>query len=920
MSHTATHDLYEYARLSNQQSFLQSLFIHLKENIDYEILNNKTTANNYLSERLNSVYKNCDKIIYLNSEFYIGITNWSLTHQHDFHQIFLVKNQHNHLEEIDFFQLIPKILKQWNHQSDKNLIFLSRVQKSIEESHSILKDKWPEFQKLFNKIEIPFETSEGLLPFGHYAHPYPKLQEKIDPNIDYNFQCPVEVLWCLVDKSILVMEQTISKNQSSLIKELETLFLSENPNNNFIIANNFIPFPIHTYQWEILKNDKNNDVLNNHLIDKKIIISHRSTWYPTTSTRAVYKPTTKWMLKFSLSLRITNSTRVLQPEEVRRGMQLSDVLQTQKGQELKKQLQDNNFKIIEEPMFMALKNNKDELIKESIVVFRENPFVAKDTAQFSLATLNQIHPITQKSLLSSYLHNLNTPVELWFESYLLKVLKPIIILQAKFGIYLGAHQQNIIITLENDGMITGAYYRDCQGTGYNENVYQEYALTDRASTNSLKNVIREDFANNLITYYFFVNASLGTIKSLSKGNQKQEAQLIKRTSFFLQNLKEEFVQIKSQTEAKVDLSLIDKILNAEELSIKNNFICCLLNINENTIENPLSIYQEIKNPFKTNIDIIISEKICLPRFNASLQEVHWNQFQIWTDSRKKYHYVTDVNLQKTFCFLDLEDFESFDLICIQEALFNISPSIKSIVLFSKKTFKKKTITRNDFFQTEGLWENDLSKTLPSKYVTNEKDIRPKRPEYTAGTLLYRRYVHQLKTFLSIRVVDVKKDLDIFFQWHHQPRVANFWELNRPKNELQDYLENALNDPHQIPVIVEFDGEAVGYFEIYWTFEDRLAPFYDAKIFDRGIHLLIGNTKYLGKENTDAILKSVCHYIFLADPRTERIMGEPRIDNDKILKYLLLFDAWKKIKEFDFPHKRAALVECSRERFFQGEYL
>ena len=35
---------------------------------------------------------------------------------------------------------------------------------------------------------------------------------------------------------------------------------------------------------------------------------------------------------------------------------------------------------------------------------------------------------------------------------------------------------------------------------------------------------------------------------------------------------------------------------------------------------------------------------------------------------------------------------------------------------------------------------------------------------------------------------------------------------------------------------------------------------------------------------------------------------------------LTLDAWKKIKEFDFPHKRAALVECSRERFFQGEYL
>lgn len=48
--------------------------------------------------------------------------------------------------------------------------------------------------------------------------------------------------------------------------------------------------------------------------------------------------------------------------------------------------------------------------------------------------------------------------------------------------------------------------------------------------------------------------------------------------------------------------------------------------------------------------------------------------------------------------------------------------------------------------------------------------------------------------------------------------------------------------------------------------------------------------------------------------TEKLMGEPRADNVKLLRYADQM-SYEKVKEFDFPHKRAALMRCPRARFF-----
>lgn len=232
-----------------------------------------------------------------------------------------------------------------------------------------------------------------------------------------------------------------------------------------------------------------------------------------------------------------------------------------------------------------------------------------------------------------------------------------------------------------------------------------------------------------------------------------------------------------------------------------------------------------------------------------------------------------------------------------------------------------TIPRSVFFQLPYLWHhNPTLEVKPEVWTLTKEVAHPIRPRVQAGQVLYARQCPRLQKKLSFRVADPERDADIFTDWQNQPRVANFWELAKPKAELYEYLQKGLQDPHQFPVIYEVNDEPVGYFEFYWAQEDRLGPYYDSEGFDRAFHLLVGSQKYLGFQNTDGMLKAACHCLFLDDPRTRKIMAEPRHDNVAILKYIETFVAWKKLKEFDFPHKRAALLECRRELFFNGGYL
>lgn len=226
------------------------------------------------------------------------------------------------------------------------------------------------------------------------------------------------------------------------------------------------------------------------------------------------------------------------------------------------------------------------------------------------------------------------------------------------------------------------------------------------------------------------------------------------------------------------------------------------------------------------------------------------------------------------------------------------------------------VEKNTFFAQPWLWHRAKSAAHFSEAWTETGSVKhPLRPQEDDG-VLYRRYIPVLDKHISFEVLDLDRHLDVFHQWHNQRRVYKFWELNQSKEELRAYLEKIYADPHHFPAIAAVDGVPSGYFEIYWAAEDRLGPYYDCQPHDRGFHFLIGNARHLGRDYFNSFVESISHFLFLNEPRTGTLLAEPRADNIALLHYLEEFPYWEKRYEFDFPHKRAALLACRRKDFFQ----
>lgn len=262
------------------------------------------------------------------------------------------------------------------------------------------------------------------------------------------------------------------------------------------------------------------------------------------------------------------------------------------------------------------------------------------------------------------------------------------------------------------------------------------------------------------------------------------------------------------------------------------------------------------------------------------------------------------------------------LLSILDVVFSLHPELHTLTfrhdihrILDRALVRGGAITRTAFYQWPELWlAEGLHHVRPLEWVKADGFSHPLRPPQPEGAF-YSRFIPSLNKTLTFKTVDVEQDLDRFHGWMNQRRIAPVWELGLPKPELEQYLWERQRDPHIFSVFGYFDDDAFGYFELYWTPEDRLGPYYQAGHFDRGIHLLVGNPAYLGSENFNAWFTGLSHFLFLDDPRTMAIMGEPRADNKTLLKHLQTVPSFQLLKEFDFPHKRAALLECTRERFF-----
>ena len=163
---------------------------------------------------------------------------------------------------------------------------------------------------------------------------------------------------------------------------------------------------------------------------------------------------------------------------------------------------------------------------------------------------------------------------------------------------------------------------------------------------------------------------------------------------------------------------------------------------------------------------------------------------------------------------------------------------------------------------------------------------------------------------ALRPLEVATDLRTVHAWMNDPEVAEFWRKALPLGGIESYLHGQLGSAHSHPCIGELDGVPMSYWELYRADLDALADHYPARPHDAGVHLLVGPADYRGRGLAAPMLATVSSWQLAADPRADRVVAEPDIENRRSI---LAFEraGFCRAGDIDLPAKRAALMVRNR---------
>lgn len=134
-------------------------------------------------------------------------------------------------------------------------------------------------------------------------------------------------------------------------------------------------------------------------------------WLPTSSSRSLYSETNSDMIKFSLSVRLTNSVRTLSVKEVKRGMRLARLAKTARWQEL--QARYPTMRVMQEDGWAGLRDEHGVIQEESLMALRVNLlFDTPETQTNVLVSLTQAAPDGGDSLLAAAVRRLSQRLDL----------------------------------------------------------------------------------------------------------------------------------------------------------------------------------------------------------------------------------------------------------------------------------------------------------------------------------------------------------------------------------------------------------------------------------------------------------------------------------------------------------------------------
>ncbi|MFV8755861.1 GNAT family N-acetyltransferase [Nannocystaceae bacterium ST9] len=689
----------------------------------------------------------------------------------------------------------PDIARAIDLDPDRSDRFVARVRASAGNLAALLDARAGDLDALFAE-PLDFVAAEQGLVLGHSVHPAPRVREGVDAD---DRACVPELggrvqLWPWA----VARERLEIGGDPRALAEL----IADDPawaELDAALEPGLSLVPLHPLQHRALLDDPELAQARRRGELRPLGPLGRA-WSPTSSLRTLHAEHARWMIKASLPVRLTNSARTLSLAELERGLLLGRVLALPELAAW--QARHPQLRILREPTWFGF----GPIVSRSAL--RENPFRSSEPGVEMLATLLQDDPRTGVSRLATRLAQTGEATlaraQAWFAAFLERVFVPLVEAQAEHGLLLSAHQQNLVLGLDDALLPTRAWFRDAQGTAYTTLALQRYAEREPGLREAC---FRSPLAERVWAYSLVINAVFNVIASLAMLPGVGQGALIGQLRECL---------LDQRGRGLADPRAIEYLLDSPQLWIKANVRAFASGVDEVALTDPLTIYRPLANPLR----------------GAS----HWHH-------------------------------------------------------------------------RGGEPPERLGRTHTGSIE------HPRRPSESTSRLYWRRCPAIDRTF-TLRTFDRERDFDRFCAWMNDPVVAEFWEQAWPRERLREYIDQRLADPHVIPAIGSFDDRPFAYFEIYWAKEDRLGPHYAADDYDRGFHMAVGDAEFRHRGFGRQWFLSMAHFLFLDDPRTQRLVGEPRIDQARVRAWSTS-TAWEEAGEIQFPHKRAVLMILTRERFFAG---
>ena len=493
---------------------------------------------------------------------------------------------------VDFATLSRLIVDKLQHQLLLPATSCETFHQRVMESHAHTQqaiDARHDWAALREKA-LNFGEAEQALLVGHAFHPAPKSHEPFNQQEaerylpDFAPHFPLR--WFAVNKTQIAGESLHLNLQQRL-----TRFAAENaPQLLNELSDNQWLFPLHPWQGEyLLQQEWCQELVAKGLI--KDLGEAGAPWLPTTSSRSLYCATSRDMIKFSLSVRLTNSVRTLSVKEVKRGMRLARLAQTDDWQTL--QARFPTFRVMQEDGWAGLRDLHGNIMQESLFALRENLLVDQPQSQTNvLVSLTQAAPDGGDSLLVAAVKRLSDRLGItaqqaahaWVDAYCHQVLKPLFTAEADYGLVLLAHQQNILVQMLGD-LPVGFIYRDCQGSAFMPHATD---WLDSIGEAQAENIFTHEQLLRYFPYYLLVNSTFAVTAALGAAGLDSESNLMARVRASL-------AEVRDQVTHKTCLNYV---LESPYWNVKGNFFCYLNDHNENTIVDPSVIYFDFANPLQ----------------------------------------------------------------------------------------------------------------------------------------------------------------------------------------------------------------------------------------------------------------------------------------------------------------------------------